>query len=333
MGTSEQVATDVNTPLMFLTYAQVMTNPSIPPDASNPVLAAVDVGSNSIKMTVARSDGAGGLLVLDAASETVRLGTGVASTGMLAEDRVAAALATLTDFANRARTHGASQLIGVATEATRSASNGPAFLDQVREIGWEIAAISGDDEAALTFRGLALEVDLSGWVVAVDIGGGSTEVIIAQDREIVFSRSFVLGSGTLTEQFVTTDPPANDDLATCTLHAITTLADVKPPASERIRLVATGGTGEYLGRLVPDAEHISPAEIDQARAVCTETTAADLAERIGIPEARARVLPAGIAIVQAVVARVQPSAIEVAQSGIRTGMLLAALEKASEGTR
>lgn len=301
-----------------------------------PVVAAFDIGSNTIKMTVARPSADGGLTVLGAQSDTVRLGIGVADSGVLAADRVAAALAALTGMADQARALGAVRLIGVATEATRTAANGPAFLDQVRtEIGIEVRSIDGDEEAALTFRGLAAAIDISGQIIVADIGGGSTELILAIDGDVRFAQSFRLGSGALTDRFVRRDPPGIAEIDACRNAVRDVLRDVSPPTVPKhtTRLVAVGGTGEFLARLGPGGAVISTKSIDGVLARLQRTPAATIAAELAIPEARARVLPAGVAIVRALVDVLRPATIEVTQSGIRTGLLLAAFaEIAVEST-
>ena len=294
------------------------------------VAAAVDIGSNTIKMTVAQPGGQGTVTVLDTASETVRLGQGAEASGRLADDRIEAALATLIRFAGRARAKGATRLLGVATEATRAAANGQDFLQRVRqEAGWEIRVISGDEEADLTFRGLAATHDVSGEVVIADIGGGSTEVIAAGQGEIRSVRSLRLGSGTLTDRLVPSDPPTPEELAACRAAAASLLAPVDVPTGDGTRLLVVGGTGEYLGRLVPAGKALNAASVEAVLTQLAQIDAAVLAASIGIAEARARVLPAGVAIVAALVDRIHPGTIEVARSGIRTGLLLAAFAEAA----
>lgn len=288
-----------------------------------PIVGAVDVGSNTIKLTVARPGKAGAIEELATAAETVRLGAGLATSGRLADDRVAAALATLHSFAALAREYGASRLIGVATEATRRASNGAAFLARVREeTSWELRVISGDEEATLTFKGLAGELDLGGRVVVADIGGGSTEIIQANDGVISNAQSFRLGSGTLTDAHIAADPPTDAEMAACVASAAGAVAPLSLTDSEPARLIVVGGTGEYLARLVSSRGEIAADQIEAALTRCQEQPSADLAAALGIPPARARVLPAGIAIVQALEALIQPDRITVARSGIRTGLLL-----------
>lgn len=305
---------------------------------SDQVVAAVDVGSNSIKMTVARQRPGAFLDELAAASETVRLGTGIERSGRLADDRIDAALMTLRRFAADAQALGASRLLGVATEAVRVAANGQEFLDRVhRETGWTVRTIDGDEEADLTFRGLAVSVDTRGGLVVADIGGASTEVIVANDGTVVAARSLPIGSGRLTDRLVSHDPPTMTEITACreavrvALDGLST-SGMAIPSGPEIRLVVVGGTGEYLARLVGD-HPIDPGTVAAARGRLQSIPATTLATTLGIAEARARVLPAGVAAVQALIDRVQPGGIEVARSGIRAGLLLQAFAETGEAAR
>jgi exopolyphosphatase/guanosine-5'-triphosphate,3'-diphosphate pyrophosphatase len=179
-----------------------------------PIAAAIDIGSNSIKMTIGRQIPGDGFEQIDWLSEVVRLGQGIDETGRLSDDRVEAAILTLARFAEHARALGAQEILAVATEATRAAENGTIFLDRVRhETGIDVRIVDGLEEAALTFRGLTTTTDVSGNVVVADIGGGSTELIVAADGCMISSLSIPLGSGRLTERQIRTDPPTLDELA------------------------------------------------------------------------------------------------------------------------
>jgi exopolyphosphatase/guanosine-5'-triphosphate,3'-diphosphate pyrophosphatase len=296
------------------------------PEPTTPIVAAFDIGSNTIKMTVARLSEHAALETLAMRAETVRLGAGLEASGRLADDRVEAAITALARFAGEARDLGAGRQVGVATEATRAAANGSAFLDRVRrETGIEVRAIGGDEEADLTFRGLAATMDIGGRVVVADIGGASTELIVADDGTIQFSRSFRLGSGSLTDRCVNSDPPTANEMDLCRGAATEALRAAPLPDSSGTRLVIVGGTGEYLARLLPDGEAVSEAGIATVLSRLQSAPAAEVAPLLGIPEARARVLPAGVAIVQSLANRLRPDEIVVTQSGIRTGLLLEAL--------
>lgn len=298
-----------------------------PADRPDTIIAAFDLGSNSVKMTVAScSNGSdSGPQEFLWRSETVRLGQGIDRTGELAPDRVAAALNALRQFANEARDAGATRLIGVATEATRIASNGEDFLHRVTsEIGIEIQSISGAREAALTFLGLDGVVDLSGIVVVADIGGGSTELVIGDNGDIEWSQSFALGSGRLTELHVHHDPPIPSELNEAAAEARSVLAGAPLAARKGGRLIFVGGTGEFLDRLIPVDALRHTVVIEPVLARLTTITAVQLAQELLIPEARARVLPAGIAIAQVIARQMCPRSFEAAKSGIRRGLLLAA---------
>jgi exopolyphosphatase/guanosine-5'-triphosphate,3'-diphosphate pyrophosphatase len=288
-------------------------------------VAAFDIGSNSIKMTVGRPDGAHGVGEFLWRSATVRLGEGIERTGRLSEDRIEAALKALRAFAAEAREAGAERLVGVATEATRVAANGEEFLARVRdETGLELKAISGDRETELTFRGLKATLDLDGDVVVADVGGGSTEVITASEGTFRWGRSIPLGSGRLTDRLVHDDPPNGEEIAACREASGTALSELELPAGPIDRLIVVGGTGEYLVRLVPSGRPATVQELDDVLERLTSTRAATLADELEIPEARARVLPAGVAIVRELAERTRPRSVEGARSGIRTGLLLAA---------
>ena len=298
-------------------------------DFPQAVAAAIDIGSNSIKMTIGRANGKGGIDQLDWASEVVRLGHGLDRTGLLDDDRIEIAIETLTRFAAQARERGATRIVAVATEATRAAANGATFLDRVREeTGIDVRVVDGQAEAALTFRGLVADADLTGSVLVADIGGGSTELIAACDAVMLVARSLPLGSGRLTDRFIVADPPLPGELVACETAAAASIQAAQPfalPSSTAVRLIVVGGTGEYMARLVPDGQHIDLAAVRLVIARLATLSAAELADEIDIPEARARVLPAGVAIVAAIASRLDPDRIEISRSGIRAGLLIEAI--------
>jgi exopolyphosphatase/guanosine-5'-triphosphate,3'-diphosphate pyrophosphatase len=220
-------------------------------------------------------------------------------------------------------------VLAVATEATRVAANGEEFLARIRdEIGITVVTIAGDREAELSFRGLASMVDVGGEVIVADIGGGSTELIYAEDGVLVRAGSVAVGSGRLSDRYVVADPPDVTELEACREHAVAVLRPLSvrlavPPAA-RIRLILVGGTGDYLGRLVPNRDALTAMDVDAVLDRLQQVTAAALAEELRIPVARARVLPAGVAVVKALVELIAPSTLAVAPSGLRAGLLLEA---------
>ncbi len=293
-------------------------------------IGAIDIGSNSIKLTVGWLDDAGAIAERSWPPETVRLGAGLDMTGRLADDRMDASIAALRRFVDAARAAGAERIVAVATEATRAAENGPAFLARVRqETGIDVRIIDGEEEARLTFRGLAATADLSGSVLVADVGGGSTELIVAANSTPQSLRSLPLGSGRLTDRYVRADPPSEAELVACQDAASAMLAEYEEPGTPATdapqRLIVVGGTGEYLRQLVDQAP-TDRVEIDRVLDRLTRIRSSDLARDLGIAESRARVLPAGIAIVAAIGAAFDVAGIDMARSGIRLGLLIEELQ-------
>ena len=307
-------------------------------DATARVAAAIDIGSNSIKMSLGHLDSDGKLKEFGQVVDVVRLGQGVDRTGELDPERVEAAIATLQRFAGEARTAGATEIAAVATEATRAARNGAEFLERVRrDTGIDVRVVNGEEEAALTFRGLETDTELTGHVVVADIGGGSTEFVVANDGVVLGSRSTPLGSGRLTERFVTTDPPTPEALAQAQAEADSVIErltrSLKLPRGESVRLIVVGGTGEYLARMTTQERTIDRRAVQNVLGKMAVLNAVELAEIIDAPEARARVLPAGVSIVAAIAGRVLATRIETARSGIRSGLLLEMLARPSRAER
>lgn len=295
------------------------------------IVAAFDIGSNSIKMTVAAVSANSGIQELFSATKTVRLGEGIDTSGELAADRIDAALEALRDMSARARQAGATRMIAVATEAVRIARNGQDFLDRVeQENGIATIAIPGDEEAKLGFTGMLADTGLTGTIVMADIGGGSSEIVIGDESGVKWARSFPIGSGRLTDAHVVADPPTRGELRACEDAAANGLADAPLGMVANAHLVIAGGTGEYLGRLVQSVAAISREEIVATLELVTTLTADELAHRVEIPPIRARVLPAGIAVVAAIADRLNPARISGARSGLRTGLLLQAAKDQAE---
>lgn len=289
------------------------------------VVAAIDIGSNSLKLAVARLDASGSIEEFDWSMDTVRIGRGLDQTGELAEDRIEAALDSLSLMEARARAEGATRVLAVATEAVRRAANGEAFIARIREeTGIEAEIITGDREAALSFAGMAALTDLSGQVVIGDIGGASTEVIVALDGVMQRAESQPVGSGRLADRHLRGDPPSGEELSACREEAwsIFVGSRLMPlPQGDGVRLLLAGGTGELMGDLARRKRwNVKQAEAAVQRT--TRLTSGELAVKLGIQELRARVLPAGMAAALALADLTQPRSMEAARSGIRTGLFM-----------
>ena len=183
--------------------------------AASKNIAAIDVGSNSIKLLVARRDAAdpGHWAEILREKEMVRLGQETLVSGSLSEEAMADGIDCLVRYVALARAAGASAITAVATCAVREAANGDDFVKRVRrETGVRLNVISGEEEARLITRAVRSELPPScDPLLVLDIGGGSTEVVIAKGDRILLAESLDLGAVRLTELFVSSEPLSSKD--------------------------------------------------------------------------------------------------------------------------
>jgi exopolyphosphatase / guanosine-5'-triphosphate,3'-diphosphate pyrophosphatase len=288
-----------------------------------PVEAVLDVGSNTIRLLVARVSEGNVDTVLDQ-SEFVRLGAGVDASGKLQPERIQAAIATIARMNVAARELGADKFIGVATSAVRDARNGGDFVRRVREeTGVEIEIISGEREALLTYKGAALGISVEDGAIVCDLGGGSAEIIHANAAGIQWSVSEPLGSGRLSERFVHHDPPRAEELSELRAHVVSVLE--RRPHANIQSLILTGGTATHLGWLAGaegKVQELTREDIDRVMSIVGSLPVSHVVAEYGVKPERAQVLPAGIAALQAIEEYYKPDRVVVTQHGIREGALL-----------
>lgn len=196
---SEPPSATAPTPVLddrLLTPVPLGPHPAVDAPPANDRLAAIDIGSNSIHMIIVAPDATGSMGVIDREKEMVRLGRSALGKGKLSRRAIRDGLETLVKMTTLARLKGAGQAVAVATSAVREASNGQEFLERVKaQTGLDVQLLSGEQEGRLIHRAVREVVDLDhGRTVVIDIGGGSTEWIAAQDGEITTIHSLPLGS-------------------------------------------------------------------------------------------------------------------------------------------
>jgi exopolyphosphatase/guanosine-5'-triphosphate,3'-diphosphate pyrophosphatase len=175
--------------------------------------AAIDIGSNSCRLKIARVQ-QHNLRLLHEDREVTRLGSSVFASGLISPDSMAATLRALKRFYRAVKVHGADQVRAVGTAALREARNAQAFLAWVKsETGWSVEIISGLEEARLIQRGVMNEPGSQGRCLLIDVGGGSCEITLSERRRIRETVSLPLGAVRLTEEFLSTDPPNRDEIA------------------------------------------------------------------------------------------------------------------------
>lgn len=217
-----------------------------PHDGHAGLVAAVDCGTNSIKVLLGhlRDDGTLDVVLRD--SRVVRLGQGVDATGMLAEEALERTFAAVDEIATTIRDHGVptERVRFCATSATRDAGNAAVFREGVRRrLGVEPEVLSGEEEAALVYAGAIAAQDPMPPepVLVVDIGGGSTELVLGegQDRR---ATSMDIGSVRLHERHLRGDPPTRAEVVACVADIDRHLDDSGVPLSRTRTVIGTSGT-------------------------------------------------------------------------------------------
>jgi exopolyphosphatase / guanosine-5'-triphosphate,3'-diphosphate pyrophosphatase len=284
--------------------------------------AVLDVGTNTARLLVA--DCADGTLtpVLDRTNMS-RLGLGARPDGTLAAESIARTAEAAIALVRVAREAGATTILMIGTAAVRDAPNRAALLEPIeRETGIACRVIDGETEASLTFLGATNGHSLAGTLAVGDIGGGSTERIIAVDGAIRERLSVPIGSGRLTERAISHDPPTEADLSAAVQAADEAFRSLRPVTARELLLA--GGTASALGHL-QGTEMLDDAALDAALRTLQSASAAELAPRIGEEVARVGLMAAGAIIVRTLARTCGLSAATVARGGIREGTLLAAM--------
>jgi exopolyphosphatase/guanosine-5'-triphosphate,3'-diphosphate pyrophosphatase len=235
-------------------------------------VAAVDCGTNSIRLLVADVTGDGSRDV-HREMRVVRLGQGVDATGVLAPEAIERTRVALADYTAVVRRTGAERVRMVATSATRDAANRDAFFGMVRAtLGAEAEVITGDEEARLSFAGAVGDLDPDdGPFVVVDVGGGSTEVVVGDltpaGPVVRAARSVDVGCVRLTERCLPDDPPTAEQVAKARAVSAEILADAfaAVPVDDVRTWVGVSGTVTTLSALAMDLPAYDPSVIHLSR--------------------------------------------------------------------
>lgn len=298
-------------------------------------IAAIDIGSNSIRQIIADVSPTGAIRVIDEMKAAPRLQTGLLETGALGEEPMRLALEALGRMAALAKQIGCKRVDAVATSAVRGASNGAAFLRQIKEqTGLRVRMLEGEEEARLAFRSALAHFDLGrGRAIVMDIGGGSLEFALAAEGIVERYVSLPFGAVRLTEEFLR-DRPTPKGVRKLRKAVREELRQTIPVHDWRgAEVIGSGGTftnlaGMFLARQGVRVAHSVHGtrmpwhEIEHILEMLQELTPA---ERLGVPglnAGRADIIVAGLAVAAEVCSRVEPRTFVASAYGIREGLLL-----------
>ncbi len=314
--------------------------PGTAPTADRPRLAAIDVGTNSLRLVVAEVESDGTYRVLDEEQEMARLGRGLYRTGRLGHAPMERALEALGKMKAIADGFGVQELRAIATSAVREAANGRQFCREAwRRHRLRLEVISAEEEAQLAFQSVAQNFSLEGQSTAVvDIGGGSAEVILTLGGVVERIHSLPLGAVRLTEKWVRSDPlkprhwKALKDAIDGTIKSVIG----KPPFTADV-MIGSGGTFSNLAQMARCAREGEPGPIHGY--VLTRGDVVRLLDRLretplgarrqipGVNPKRADILVAGAAVVARLTKRLGSQRVMINDRGIRDGVLLAMIHE------
>jgi exopolyphosphatase / guanosine-5'-triphosphate,3'-diphosphate pyrophosphatase len=299
--------------------------------------AVVDMGTNSTRLLVADVED-GRVRELERRSTVTRLGRGVDTSGQLANDAIEAVCAAVAEYIETYEELGAERVVALATSAVRDASNSQMFLAELRErFALDARILDGDEEARLTYVGACAERRPRAKTLVVDIGGGSTELVIGDEPgRVGFHTSLQAGTVRHTERHVSHDPAAAAELEELAgdVRGLIDTALEGAALAQANEGVGVAGTPTSLAAIEMQLDPYDPAlvhgyrlSLESIQRMCSQLSAMTLAERLrvtGLHEGRAPTIVAGVVILIQVMRAFGLTEIEVSEHDILWGAALEA---------
>lgn len=291
-----------------------------------PVRAGIiDVGSNTLRLLVAEQPGRT-LETIVSERAYVGLASDIEQAGVISEERLGRVAKVAARYSRLAREHEAEQLEVLVTAPGRQSANAAELRNLLAEAsGVAVRQLSAEEEGRLAYAGAVGACRATPETVAVvDVGGGSTQVIVGTERGPAWLRCLDLGSLRLTERFLATDPPTADEQEPALRSVAEAFDSLTPPLA--LGALATGGTARTLRRIV--GRRLGEKNLSAALETFAARPAEELARAYGIPPERARVLLAGTLVLREAHRRFGVR-LEVAKGGVREGAVRALLADAA----
>ena len=299
-------------------------------------IAAIDVGSNSVRLLVAEYDPASGLEIIDELKDQPRLAAGLAKTGCLDEASIERAMQTLSRMREVCQRRGVKRIAAVATAAVREAENGAEFVRRVRqELDIPLRIIDAETEAALSYRSVAHHFRLAGdRTLVADIGGGSLELIGAVDGLVELTVSLPLGAVRLTELHLPGERGAHKEIEQLRAYVRKQLKrGISARAWSAATVIGSGGTFTSLGRMVQSRRgqpvgdsvqgvSVTTAEVEQLIDWLATRTPEQRRQVPGLSPERADIILAGLAVTAELLDWIRSRSVTVSAFGLREGLLL-----------
>jgi len=290
-------------------------------------LAAIDIGTNSVRLLVAEISETG-INPIKRVLTTTRLGAGLMQSGCLSKPGKEATVAAVMECTALARSLGAQKLRVAGTSAMREASDGQSFARTLaRQAGAYVDILLPDEEARLSYEGAASSLRLPTEVLVFDLGGGSCELIWPEDGNLCFA-SLKLGAVYLTEMFIRHDPPLAEELQCIRQHSAELLSSF---TLRGIPVVGIGGTVTSLAAMEMKMTRYDAKQV-HGRILTAQMVSAQLQRLLAVPlnersqiagvqPARADILPAGALVVKEILSHFRAPSFTVSEGDILTGLI------------
>jgi exopolyphosphatase / guanosine-5'-triphosphate,3'-diphosphate pyrophosphatase len=301
-------------------------------------VAVIDVGSNSSRLLIA--DVADGEVAkVERQSRVTRLGRGVDLSGQLSAEAIEEACAAIGDYVALCDQADVETIATIATSAVRDAANGAAFVAELRErFALSARVLDGAEEARLTYMGATHEQPPAERTLVIDIGGGSTELIVGSGEEIGFDASLQAGVVRHTERHISTDPPTAVELESLAADVRSIIEVVADSERARVRAgIAVAGTPTSLAAIEleldpydPERVHEHVLSLESIQRLLSRLASAPLEERVRIPglhEDRAPTIIAGVVILVEAMRAFGLEQIRVSEHDILYGTAIATASK------
>jgi exopolyphosphatase/guanosine-5'-triphosphate,3'-diphosphate pyrophosphatase len=302
--------------------------------------AAIDIGTNSMRLLLCEINGAA-IVKKDKELIITRIGKDVSATGVISDKAIRKNIEALKYFKNRADKYGAERVFAIATSAVRDALNRETFINSAKaEVGIDIKVIQGQEEAELGLKGVMSEIgDDCEKVLVIDVGGGSTELVLGNRQSIEYTTSINAGTVRMTEQFIEENPipdsnigQMKDKLDELFGEPLAYLRD------KRIdKVIAIGGTATTIGAMYhglsiynPRIVHNTLVKQNYIIEIFNKLKAMDIKERYkvkGLQKERADVIPAGLFIMQYLLNSLNKEEITVSENDNLEGIIVKYIAK------
>ncbi|MGQ9813528.1 MAG: Ppx/GppA phosphatase family protein [Dissulfurimicrobium sp.] len=304
----------------------------------NNKIAVLDLGSQTFRLAVAEVESKS-IEILCSELVNVRLGEGLSTTGMLSAQAIERALLTLKRFGGLIERYKVERVRACGTEALRRAKNASVFIDAAHKAGFSIEILTGEDEAALSAAGVCSTLEgLHGISLIVDVGGGSTEFILINGNEILFSRSVKIGVVGLTEKFLRSDPLADKEFEMLERYVKNIFDEIKQEITYLPHtIIGAGGSATTAGAMSLKMSEYDPMRIRGLGLTVKELNGllsclkrmrrSERNAAVGLAPERADIIPAGIVVFLSVLSAFNIQEMIITDGGLLMGLLVNSIQK------